>query len=67
MNGVPLEELGDKSTPLLFDPSQIAHLDNKTYFSYPYGSLVDVIMVITAGNPAIHPPHPMREFFWTRS
>lgn len=62
MNGVPWHELNDTTTPLLFNPSEIAHLDNQTYFSYPYGSLVDVIMVITAGNPALHPPHPMREF-----
>ncbi|KAG8704109.1 hypothetical protein FRC08_002443 [Ceratobasidium sp. 394] len=61
MNGVPWEELSDKTTPLLFNPSEIARLDNKTYFSYPQGSLVDVIMVITAGNPALHPPHPMHK------
>ncbi|KAF8755628.1 multicopper oxidase family [Rhizoctonia solani] len=29
--------------------------------SYPYGTLVDVIMVINAGNPALHPPHPMHK------
>ncbi|KAF8596637.1 laccase [Ceratobasidium sp. AG-I] len=61
MNGVPWHELNDTTTPLLFNPSDMAHLDNQTYFSYPYGSLVDIILVITAGNPALHPPHPMHK------
>lgn len=62
LNNVPWDAHGDYTTPLLFEPSQLPHLDNRTHFSYPYGSLVDILAVVTAGNPAIHPPHPLREF-----
>ncbi|KAG9122061.1 hypothetical protein FRC07_001717 [Ceratobasidium sp. 392] len=61
MNGVPFHEHGDTAPPLLFHPEEMAHQDNKTYFSINHGDLVDVIMVITAGNPALHPPHPMHK------
>ncbi|KAG9076770.1 hypothetical protein FRC06_009327, partial [Ceratobasidium sp. 370] len=61
MNGVPFHEHGDNAPPLLFHPEEMAHQDNMTYFSISHGSLVDVIMVITAGNPALHPPHPMHK------
>ncbi|GAB1528025.1 hypothetical protein RhiTH_011216 [Rhizoctonia solani] len=61
LNGVPWHEHSDDTIPLLFDPASFSHLDNRTHFSYPYGTLVDVIMVINAGNPALHPPHPMRK------
>ncbi|KAF8674944.1 multicopper oxidase family [Rhizoctonia solani] len=61
LNGVPWHEHSDDTIPLLFDPASFSHLDNRTHFSYPYGTLVDVIMVINAGNPALHPPHPMHK------
>ncbi|CAE6516884.1 unnamed protein product [Rhizoctonia solani] len=35
--------------------------DKNVYFSYPNGSVVDVIFTVTAGNPAMHPPHPMHK------
>jgi L-ascorbate oxidase len=54
-------EPADNYTPLLFQPSEIAQLDPKVYFSYPNGSLVDLIFTVTAGNPAAHPPHPMHK------
>lgn len=50
----------DSTTPLLFQPGQIASLDPKVYFSYRNGSVVDIIFTVTAGNPALHPPHPVR-------
>ncbi|CCO37899.1 Laccase-1 [Rhizoctonia solani AG-1 IB] len=46
------------AVPLLFQPGQIASLDKKVYFSYRNGSIVDLIFTVTAGNPALHPPHP---------
>ena len=49
----------DNTVPLLFQPSAIATMDPKVYFSYPNNTLVDVIFTVTAGNPAIHPPHPV--------
>ncbi|KAH7320477.1 laccase [Rhizoctonia solani] len=61
LNGAPWSEPSDKTVPLLFRPAGFANAENRTYFSYPYGTLVDIIMVITAGNPAIHPPHPMHK------
>ncbi|KAB5589622.1 Multicopper oxidase [Ceratobasidium theobromae] len=61
LNNVPWDAHGDYTTPLLFEPSQLPHLDNRTHFSYPYGSLVDILAVVTAGNPAIHPPHPLHK------
>ncbi|KAG9120673.1 hypothetical protein FRC07_003752, partial [Ceratobasidium sp. 392] len=33
----------------------------KVYMSYPNNTLVDVIFTVTAGNPAVHPPHPMHK------
>ncbi|KAG8707063.1 hypothetical protein FRC08_000723 [Ceratobasidium sp. 394] len=61
LNGNTWEEVPDNATPLLFQPSEISQLDPKVYMSYPNGSLVDVIFTVTAGNPAIHPPHPMHK------
>jgi len=61
LNGNAWQELPDNYTPLLFQPSEIAQLDPKVYMSYPNGSLVDVIFTVTAGNPAVHPPHPMHK------
>jgi FtsP/CotA-like multicopper oxidase with cupredoxin domain len=45
----------------LFKPDQFASLDKSTYFTYPNGSVVDIIFTVTAGNPAMHPPHPMHK------
>ncbi|KAG9098066.1 hypothetical protein FRC06_006844 [Ceratobasidium sp. 370] len=61
LNGNSWKELPDNYTPLLFQPSEISQLDPKVYMSYPNGTLVDVIFTVTAGNPAIHPPHPMHK------
>ncbi|KAG8765534.1 hypothetical protein FRC12_007445 [Ceratobasidium sp. 428] len=61
MNGDTWYELPDNATPLLFQPSQVSALDSKVYLSYPNNSLVDVIFTVTAGNPAVHPPHPMHK------
>ncbi|CAE6393768.1 unnamed protein product [Rhizoctonia solani] len=49
------------AVPLLFQPGQIASLDQKAYFSYRNGSVVDLIFTVTAGNPALHPPHPIHK------
>ncbi|KAG8733591.1 hypothetical protein FRC10_012274 [Ceratobasidium sp. 414] len=54
-------ELPDDTTPLLFNPSVISELDPKVYMSYENGTLVDVIFTVTAGNPAMNPPHPMHK------
>ncbi|KAF8605705.1 laccase [Ceratobasidium sp. AG-I] len=61
LNGNSWHEPEDSTVPLLFQPSEISTLDPKVYFSYPNNTLVDVIFTITAGNPAIHPPHPMHK------
>ncbi|KAG8746638.1 hypothetical protein FRC10_004241 [Ceratobasidium sp. 414] len=61
LNGNSWQDIPDNATPLLFQPSEIANLDPKVYMSYPNGSLVDIIFTVTAGNPAIHPPHPMHK------
>ncbi|KAJ1302187.1 hypothetical protein OPQ81_001014 [Rhizoctonia solani] len=61
LNGNSWHEPADDFTPLLFQPGQIASLDDKVYFSYPNGSVVDIIFTVTAGNPAMHPPHPMHK------
>ncbi|KAG8684933.1 hypothetical protein FRC11_011417 [Ceratobasidium sp. 423] len=61
LNGNSWHEPGDDFTPLLFQPGQIASLDDRVYFSYPNSTLVDLIFTITAGNPAMHPPHPMHK------
>ncbi|CAE6439036.1 unnamed protein product [Rhizoctonia solani] len=42
-------------------PDQFASLDKGTYFTYPNSSVVDLIFTVTAGNPAMHPPHPMHK------
>ncbi|KEP48467.1 multicopper oxidase [Rhizoctonia solani 123E] len=61
LNGNPWSQPADDFTPLLFQPSEIATLDPKVYFSYPNGTLVDIIFTVTAGNPATHPSHPMHK------
>ncbi|KAG8723960.1 hypothetical protein FRC12_024401, partial [Ceratobasidium sp. 428] len=61
LNGNKWHELPDNTTPLLFNPSAINSLDPKVYFSYPNSTLVDIIFQVTAGNPAVHPPHPMHK------
>ncbi|CAE6471189.1 unnamed protein product [Rhizoctonia solani] len=61
LNGNSWHEPGDDFTPLLFQPGQVASLDDKVYFSYGNGTLVDIIFTVTAGNPAMHPPHPMHK------
>ncbi|CUA73133.1 Laccase-7 [Rhizoctonia solani] len=53
--------LNDNFTPLLLQPAQIAALDKNVCFSYPNGGVVDIIFTATAGNPAMHPPHPMHK------
>ncbi|CAE6408440.1 unnamed protein product [Rhizoctonia solani] len=61
LNGNSWTSPPDNFTPLLLQPAQIAALDNNVYFSYPNGSVVDIIFTVTAGNPAMHPPHPMHK------
>ncbi|KAG8738252.1 hypothetical protein FRC12_016826 [Ceratobasidium sp. 428] len=61
LNGNPWKEAPDNTVPLLFQPSEISSLDPKVFKSYPNGTLVDVIYTVTAGNPAVHPPHPMHK------
>ncbi|KAF8680927.1 multicopper oxidase family [Rhizoctonia solani] len=61
LNGKTWTSPPDNFTPLLFQPSQFASLDGSTYFTYPNGSVVDLIFTVTAGNPAVHPPHPMHK------
>ncbi|CAE6433168.1 unnamed protein product [Rhizoctonia solani] len=61
LNGNSWHEPTDDFTPLLFQPGQMAALDPSVYFSYPTGSVVDLIFTVTAGNPAMHPPHPMHK------
>ncbi|CUA69885.1 hypothetical protein RSOLAG22IIIB_04141 [Rhizoctonia solani] len=61
LNGNTWNQPADNFTPLLFQPSEIASLDPKVYFSYKNGTLVDLIFTVTAGNPAAHPPHPMHK------
>ncbi|CAE7122153.1 unnamed protein product [Rhizoctonia solani] len=61
LNGNSWTSPPDNVTPLLFQPAEVALLDSNLYFSYPNGSLVDLIFTVTAGNPAVHPPHPMHK------
>ncbi|KAF8748161.1 multicopper oxidase family [Rhizoctonia solani] len=61
LNGNTWNQPADDYTPLLFQPSEIASLDPKVYFSYANGTLVDLIFTVTAGDPAAHPPHPMHK------
>ncbi|KAG9083142.1 hypothetical protein FRC06_004683 [Ceratobasidium sp. 370] len=61
LNSNKWHELPDNTTPLLFNPNAIDTLDPKVYMSYANGTLVDVIFTVTAGNPAMHPPHPMHK------
>ncbi|KAF8751489.1 multicopper oxidase family [Rhizoctonia solani] len=61
LNGNTWQQPADDFTPLLFQPSEVASLDPKVYFSYKNGTLVDLIFTVTAGNPAAHPPHPMHK------
>ncbi|KAG8704056.1 hypothetical protein FRC08_002481 [Ceratobasidium sp. 394] len=61
LNGNTWTPPPDGFVPLLFQPAQIAALDKKVYFSYKNGSVVDIIFTVTAGNPAIHPPHPLHK------
>ncbi|KAH7344188.1 multicopper oxidase-domain-containing protein [Rhizoctonia solani] len=61
LNGKTWTPPPDNFTPLLFQPNQISSLDPDVYFSYPNGSVVDIIFTVTAGNPAMHPPHPMHK------
>ncbi|QRV81877.1 Multicopper oxidase [Ceratobasidium sp. AG-Ba] len=61
LNGNSWVDPPDNFTPLLLQPSEVASLDPKVYFSYRNNTLVDVIFTITAGNPAVHPPHPMHK------
>ncbi|KAF8729318.1 multicopper oxidase family, partial [Rhizoctonia solani] len=61
LNGKTWTAPPDNFTPLLFQPQQLSSLDGSTYFTYPNGSVVDLIFTVTAGNPAMHPPHPMHK------
>ncbi|QRV77409.1 Multicopper oxidase [Ceratobasidium sp. AG-Ba] len=61
LNGKKWLPTPDNFTPLLFDPSQISSLDPAIYLTYPQNSTVDMIFQVTAGNPAVHPPHPMHK------
>ncbi|KAF8749298.1 multicopper oxidase family [Rhizoctonia solani] len=61
LNGKTWTAPPDNFTPLLFQPQQLLSLDGSTYFTYPNGSVVDLIFTVTAGNPAMHPPHPMHK------
>ncbi|KAG8696034.1 hypothetical protein FRC09_008787, partial [Ceratobasidium sp. 395] len=51
----------DDFLPLLFQPTQMNKMDSRIYFSYKNGSVVDLIFTVTAGNPALHPPHPLHK------
>ncbi|QRV77388.1 Multicopper oxidase [Ceratobasidium sp. AG-Ba] len=61
LNGNSWSEPADNFTPLLMQPSEISTLNSNVYKTYKNGTLVDVIFTITAGNPAVHPPHPMHK------
>ncbi|CEL56414.1 Laccase-1 OS=Emericella nidulans (strain FGSC A4 / ATCC 38163 / CBS 112,46 / NRRL 194 / M139) GN=yA PE=2 SV=3 [Rhizoctonia solani AG-1 IB] len=61
LNGNKWSPPPSNAVPLLFQPGQIASLDKKVYFSYRNGSIVDLIFTVTAGNPALHPPHPIHK------
>ncbi|KEP48696.1 multicopper oxidase, partial [Rhizoctonia solani 123E] len=61
LNGNTWHEPSDDFTPLLLQPGKISSLDPSVYFSYPNDTLVDLIFTVTAGNPAVHPPHPMHK------
>ncbi|QRW02683.1 Multicopper oxidase [Ceratobasidium sp. AG-Ba] len=61
LNGNTWIPPADNAVPLLFKPSDVATLDPKVYFSYRNGSVVDLLFTVTAGNPALHPPHPLHK------
>ncbi|GAB1521974.1 hypothetical protein RhiTH_005073 [Rhizoctonia solani] len=58
LNNKTWTELPDSATPVLFDYNQGNAIDSHLKFTPLKGQYVDVTMVVTSGNPSLHPPHP---------
>ncbi|KAG8742406.1 hypothetical protein FRC10_001540 [Ceratobasidium sp. 414] len=54
-------EAPDSTPPILFDLNQANSVDPALKFTTLDEQYVDVIMVITSGNPSKHPPHPIHK------
>ncbi|CAE6433174.1 unnamed protein product [Rhizoctonia solani] len=61
LNNRTWTELPDSATPVLFDYNQANAIDSHLKFPTLKGQYVDVIMVVTSGNPSLHPPHPIHK------
>lgn len=61
LNNRSWTELPDSATPVLFDLNQANAVDSHLKFATRKGQYVDVIMVVTSGNPSLHPPHPIHK------
>ncbi|KAF8756654.1 multicopper oxidase family [Rhizoctonia solani] len=61
LNNKTWTELPDSATPVLFDYNQGNAIDSHLKFTTLKGQYVDVIMVVTSGNPSLHPPHPIHK------
>ncbi|QRW22925.1 Multicopper oxidase [Rhizoctonia solani] len=61
LNNKTWTELPDSATPVLFDYNQGNAIDSHLKFTPLKGQYVDVTMVVTSGNPSLHPPRPSRK------
>ncbi|CAE6414622.1 unnamed protein product [Rhizoctonia solani] len=61
LNNRTWTELADSTAPVLFDYNQANAIDSHLKFTSLKGQYVDVIMVVTSGNPSLHPPHPIHK------
>ncbi|KAG8700117.1 hypothetical protein FRC08_004918 [Ceratobasidium sp. 394] len=61
LNNRSWAETPDSAVPLLFDLNQVKSVDPALKFTTLDEQYVDVIMVITSGNPSLHPPHPIHK------
>ncbi|KAF8597298.1 laccase [Ceratobasidium sp. AG-I] len=61
LNNKTWTELPDTATPFMFDLAQANSIDSALKFTTLNNQYVDVIMVVTSGNPSLHPPHPIHK------
>ncbi|KAG9073613.1 hypothetical protein FS749_014882, partial [Ceratobasidium sp. UAMH 11750] len=61
LNNRSWAETPDSAVPVLFDLNQVKSVDPALKFTTLDEQYVDVIMVITSGNPSLHPPHPIHK------
>ncbi|KAG9124387.1 hypothetical protein FRC07_011817 [Ceratobasidium sp. 392] len=61
LNNRTWSELPDSAVPVLFNQSAANSIDPVLKFTTYDEQYVDVIVVVTSGNPGIHPPHPIHK------